>query len=98
MQRQLPPREQFQQELLEDSEFQALRLGSWLGTTDGKLIAEAVGMVIPPAYASAYDLAVEGLTRAAKDQTAEGRKTAGAIALGAILVGCLLAAAAGEGA
>jgi hypothetical protein len=37
MQRQFPPLEQFRQELLEDTEFQALKLGSWLGTTDGVL-------------------------------------------------------------
>jgi len=99
MQRQLPPLEQFRRELLEDSEFRALKLGSWLGTTDGKLIAEAVSMVIPPAYAPAYGLAVKGLTLAAQDQAAEGRKTAGAIALGSLLIGGgALALAAGESA
>jgi hypothetical protein len=55
MQRRLPPLEQFRRELLEDSEFRALKLGSWLNTTDGKLIEEAVSMVIPPAYAPAYE-------------------------------------------
>jgi hypothetical protein len=98
MQRQLPPLEQFRRELLEDAEFRALKLGSWLGTTDGKLIAEAVSMVIPPAYTPAYELAVKGLTLAARDQAAEGRKTAGAVALGAVLAGGALALAAGESA
>jgi predicted RNA methylase len=99
MQRQLPPLEQFRRELLEDSEFRALKLGSWLGTTDGKLIAEAVSMVIPPVYAPAYQLAVKGLTMAAQEQAAEGRKTAGAIALGSLLIGGgALALAAGESA
>lgn len=95
MQRRLPPLEQFRRELLEDSEFRALKLGSWLGTTDGKLIAEAVSMVIPPAYAPAYELAVKGLTLAAQDQAAEGRRTAGAIALGSIVVSGAIALAAG---
>lgn len=98
MQRQLPPLEQFRRELLEDAEFRALKLGSWLGTTDGKLIAEAVSMVIPPAYTPAYELAVKGLTLAARDQAAESRKTAGAVALGAVLAGGALALAAGESA
>lgn len=55
-------------------------------------------MMIPPAYGPAYELAVKGLTLAAEDQASEGRKTAGAIALGAVLVGSALALAAGEGA
>jgi hypothetical protein len=97
MQRQLPPLEQFRRELLEDAEFRALNLGSWLGTTDGKLVAEAVSMVIPAAYTPAYELAVKGLTLAARDQAAEGRKTAGVVALGALLVGGALALAAGDG-
>jgi len=97
MQRQLPPLEQFRRELLEDAEFRALKLGSWLGTTDGKLIAEAVSMVIPPAYGPAYELAVKGLTLATQDQAAEGRKTAGVVALGAVLAGGALALAAGDG-
>jgi len=98
IQRQLPPLEQFRRELLEDAEFRALNLGSWLGTADGKLIAEAVSMVIPPAYEPAYELAVKGLMLAAQDQAAEGRKTAGTIALGAVLIGGALALATGESA
>jgi hypothetical protein len=87
MDRQLPSLEQFQRELLEDAEFRALKLGSWLGTTDGQLIAEAVSTVIPPAYGLAYKLAVNGLMLAAQDQSNEGKKTAGAIGLGAIVLG-----------
>jgi hypothetical protein len=93
--RQLPPLERFRRELLEDAEFQALNLGSWLGTTDGQIIADAVGTVIPPAYGPAYQLAVKGLTLAAEDEAKEGRKTAGKIALSAIVVGGLAAIASG---
>ncbi|MGO9763325.1 MAG: hypothetical protein ACLP1Q_18895 [Solirubrobacteraceae bacterium] len=96
MARQLPPLEQFRRELVEDSEFQALKLGSWLSTTDGQIIAEAVGAVIPPLYGPAYELAVSGLTLAAEDQAKAGRETAGAIALGSILVGGAIALAAGS--
>jgi len=87
MERQLPTLEQFRRELLEDAEFRALNLGNWLGTTDGQIIAEAVSTVIPPAYGPAYQLALKGLMLAARDQSNEGRKTAGAIAVGAIVVG-----------
>jgi hypothetical protein len=92
----IPPLEQFRQELLEDTELQALKLGSWLGTTDGQIIAEAVSAVIPPVYGPAYELAVKGLTLAAEDQAKAGRETAGAIALGSILVGGAIALAAGS--
>jgi len=83
---QLPPLDQFREELLEDAEFRTLQLGDWLRTTDGQVIAEAVSMVIPPAYGAAYELAVKGLTLAAEDQTQEGRQAAGAVALVTLLV------------
>jgi hypothetical protein len=95
MARQLPPLEQFRRELLEDTEFRALKLGSWLGTVDGQVIAEAVSAVIPPVYGPAYQLAMKGLTLAAEDQANEGRNTAGALALGAIVVGGAVALASG---
>jgi hypothetical protein len=95
MARQLPLLEHFRRELLEDAEFQALKLGSWLGTTDGQIIADAVSTVISPAYGPAYQLAVKGLTLAAEDQATEGKKTAGKIALGAIFVGGVAALASG---
>jgi hypothetical protein len=95
MERQLPTLEQFRRELLEDAEFRALGLGSWLGTTDGEIIAQAVSAVIPPVYGPAYQLAVKGLILAAKDQSNEGKKTAGAIAIGAIVVGSAVALGAG---
>lgn len=94
IQRQLPALEQFRRELLEDAEFQALKLGGLLSTTDGQIIAEAVSTVIPPTYGPAYDLAVKGLMLAAEDQAKGGRETAGAIALGSILVGGAIALAA----
>ena len=89
-----PPLKQFRRELLEDTEFQALKLGSWLGTTDGQIIAESVSAVIPPVYGPAYELAVNGLTLAAEDQAKAGRETAGAIALGTLIVAGAVAIAA----
>ena len=89
----LPSVEKLTQAMLQDAEFRALRLGSWLGTTDGRAIAEAVRLAIPPQYGAAYNLAVEGLTLAARMQRNEGRQTAGAIAL-LVLVGAFLVAGA----
>lgn len=43
-----PSAEQIAGELLTDSEFQALRLATWLRSPDGELIAEAVALVISP--------------------------------------------------
>jgi hypothetical protein len=94
-QQQLPPLEQFRRELLEDAEFQALKLGNWLRTTNGKLIEEAVSMMIPPAYGPAYELAVKGLTLAAEDQAKAGRETAGIVALGSLVIAGAIAIAAG---
>jgi hypothetical protein len=55
-----------------------------------RLFAAAVSAVIPPAYGPAYELAVNRLTLAAADQAQLGRETAGAVALGTILVGAVL--------
>lgn len=87
----LPSVEELAETLAKDAGFRALKLGSWLGTTDGQIISEAVGFALPPEYGAAYHLAVEGLVLAAKLQQKEGRETAAAIAL-VVLVGALLVA------
>lgn len=86
----LPNIEDVVGDMVADTRFRALRLGSWLGTTDGQIIAEAVGYAIPPQYAAAYQLAVEGLTLGAEIQQTEGRQTAGAFAL-VVVIAALLA-------
>lgn len=45
----LLPSDELAEEFLQDAEFAALELGTWLGTTDGQEIAEAVSQVIPRA-------------------------------------------------
>ncbi|HSS04368.1 MAG TPA: hypothetical protein VLK89_04150 [Solirubrobacterales bacterium] len=60
-----PTAEQLASDLLADSEFDALRLGTWLRSPDGELIAEAVALAIDPAFLPEYDLAVEALRLAA---------------------------------
>jgi hypothetical protein len=91
----LPSVEELAEAMLQDEGFRALHLGNWLGTTDGQIISEAVGLAIPLQYGAAYDVAVEGLQLAASMQQKEGRKTAGAFAL-LVIVGALLIGSAGD--
>ena len=80
----LPSPDDYARTLFTDGEVRALQLGTWLGTTDGEIISQAVAQVIPPFYRPEYDLLVNGLTFAAKLQAQEGQFTAGMIALGVI--------------
>ena len=88
---QLPTVEQFAAALLQDAEFRSLQLGSWLGTTNGEIIEEAVGMVITPVYVPEYELAVDGLKLAVQIQQQEGKQAAGKYLL--IILGAGLIAA-----
>lgn len=96
-----PTVEQVANKLLAIGEFRALQLGSWLGTTDGELIAQAVEMVSPPFYRQDVELLVAALQHAAGLQSQEGQEAAGRFALTAIgvaMVAALFIWAAGEGA
>ena len=56
-----PTADELAHELLTDAEFRALQLGTWLNTTNGKVISEAVEMVLPPFYRQDAELLVEAL-------------------------------------
>jgi hypothetical protein len=86
-----PTREQLAQELLAIPEYRALQLGTWLGTTNGEIITEAVETVTPPFYREDVELLVEALKLAAQLQAQEGQGRAGKIALGAIGAAALFA-------
>lgn len=88
---QLPSREDLAEELLEDSEFLALRLGTLAGSPDGRAIAEVVRLAIAPEYRDLFSLAVDGLTLAAERQSEDGRRIAGVGALAIVGVSFLLA-------
>jgi hypothetical protein len=79
---------QIAEELLADSEFQVLQLATWLRSPDGKLIADAVALVIPLAYRAEYELAVEALQVAAEMQYEQGwpQRAAGFVALGVVSI------------
>ena len=93
---QRPTAEQLAEELLGFTEFRALQLGTWLGTTDGQVIAEAVEMLTPPLYRPDAELLVAALNYAAELQWREGQKTAGRVALGAIGAAVLVGVASGS--
>jgi hypothetical protein len=59
--------------------------GTWLGTENGQVIAEAVEIVSPPFYRQDGKLLVEVLKLAAAMQKSEGEDRAGAVALTAVL-------------
>lgn len=54
--------------LLADAEFTALKLGTFLNTPDGELLAGAVERLAPPLYREDIELLVEALQLAAKAQ------------------------------
>ena len=86
-----PTHEQLAKELLAIPEYRALQLGTWLGTTDGKIITEAVELVAPPFYREDIELLVDALKLAAQIQAQEGQDKAGKLALGAAGVAALVA-------
>ena len=72
------------------AEFRALKLGTWLLTPDGQVLAEAVELVTPPFYRADVELLIDALQIAAKQQHREGRNLAlsvAALALFAIALG-----------
>jgi hypothetical protein len=88
----MPSYEDLAQELLDTAGFRALQLGSWLGTTEGQVIEQAVAVVIPPMFRPQYALVVNGLMRAAELQQ-RGDRRAGAVAVSVLLLGAVLVAA-----
>jgi hypothetical protein len=81
------------QELLAMAEFRALRLGSWLNTPDGELIAAAVEQLMPPPYRVDIELLIDALQIAARSQQrAEREKALGIGVVSAIGAGLVSAA------
>jgi len=69
-----PSAEELARQLLAIAEFRAVQLGTWLGTTDGQVISEAVEMVLPMFYTEDVALLVEALKLAAAMQQRGGRQ------------------------
>lgn len=86
-----PTAEDLARELLGMAEFRALQLGTWLGTTDGQIITEAVELVAPPFYEEDIELLVAALEYAARLQHQEGQQVAGRVAVGAAVAAGVVA-------
>ncbi len=86
-----PSVDELARELVGIAECRALQMGTWLGTTDGKVIARAVEMVTPPFYSQDVELLVAALQRAAQLQQEEGQQVAGRNALVAVGAAALIA-------
>ena len=79
------------QELLAITEFRALRLGSWLNTPDGELIAAAVEQLTPPPYRVDIELLIDALQIAARSQQRAERDKA--LGIGVVSAAVLVSAA-----
>jgi hypothetical protein len=88
-----PTIDDFGTSMVSMTEFRALQLGTWLGSTDGQVIIEAVEMVLPPIYRPQIEFLADGLQYAAKLQQREGQKKAGGVAVAVLLIGAMLWAA-----
>jgi len=72
--------------LLKDAEFRALKLGTWLSTPDGQLVAAAVQALAPPPYSQDAELLITALQLAAQQQQTEARqKILAGVAVGGVL-------------
>jgi hypothetical protein len=67
--------QQIAEALFADAEFRALKLGTFLNTPDGQLLAAAVEALTPPPYRDDIALLVEALQLAAKMQHDAARET-----------------------
>ncbi len=83
--------DQVAEALLADAEFRALKLGTWLNTPSGELLAQAVAMMTPQPYSADIDLLIGALKLAAQRQHDEARQK---LAVG-LLGGAVLAIAFG---
>jgi hypothetical protein len=75
--------EELAETFLDDAEFRALRLGTWLGTPDGRLIAVTVEHALPYPYRQYSQLFVLAITRAAESQAAHEQEKARNLVLAA---------------
>jgi len=80
-----PTVEDLAQYFLAKPEYRALKLGTWLGTTDGQVVAQAVEMFVPPFYREDVELLVKALQLAASIQEKQGSQVAGLVALAAVV-------------
>src|SRR6185437_15720892 len=83
----LPAFEQVAGELVRDTEFRALQLGTFLNTPTGDFVEQAVALAVPTAFAPEFGLLVDAVKLAAKLQQSEARGNVVLTAIGAVVVG-----------
>jgi hypothetical protein len=86
----LPTVEQVAGELVRDTEFRALQLGTFLSTPSGEFVEQAVALAVPRGFAPEFALLVDALKLAATLQQGEARGTVILSAIGAIVIGVLV--------
>jgi hypothetical protein len=93
MQTSLPGVEALATELLDDAEFRAIQLGTWLNTPDGQLISSVVLTLVPAVYRPETKLLIRALQLAAEMQQSAGKERAGQVLVGALVAAILIAIA-----
>lgn len=66
--------EEVAQWLLNDGEYRALKLGTFFGTPEGEMLAEAVAALAPPPYERDAELLIAALRLASAEQQREQRR------------------------
>ena len=86
----LPAFEQVAAELVRDTEFRALQLGTFLNTPSGEFVAQTVALAVPRGFVPEFALLVDALKLAAKLQQGEARGNVILSAIGAVVMGVLV--------
>lgn len=73
----LPTKEELAQNFLADAEFKSLKLGNWLNSPSGEVIAQIVAEVVPSTLQPEFGLIVDALKLAADLQKTNGRAQIG---------------------
>ena len=88
----LPTKEELAHSLLADAEFQSLKLGNWLNSPSGEVIAQIVAEVVPSTLQPEFGLIVDGLKLAADVQKTNGRAQIGVGSLVLLFAGLVVRA------
>jgi hypothetical protein len=86
----LPAAEQVAAELVRDTEFRALQLGTFLNTPSGEFVEQAVALAVPKGFVPEFALLVDALKLAARLQQGQARGNVILSAIGAVAIGILV--------
>ncbi len=86
----LPTTEELARNLLADAEFRSLKLGNWLTSPSGEVLAQIVAEVVPSTLQPEFGLIVDGLKLAADLQKTNGRAQIGVGGLVLLFAGLVM--------